>query len=84
MLNNLKYRFLKSEVGCHFLLQKIFPTQGLNLGVPHGRHCRQTLYGLSHQGRSHNLKYKFKKRVSQDSEMWNVDNTGGPESHGRT
>ena len=28
---------------CHFLLQGIFPTQGLP-------HCRQTLYSLSHQG----------------------------------
>ena len=34
-------------MGCHFLLQEIFPTQGLNLGFPH---CRQTLYCLSHQG----------------------------------
>ena len=34
-------------VGCHFLLQGIFPTQGSNLGLPH---CRQTLYQLSHQG----------------------------------
>jgi len=34
-------------VGCHFLLQEIFPTQGLNLGLPH---CRQTLYRLSYQG----------------------------------
>ena len=34
-------------VGCHFLLQGIFPTQGLNLGLPH---CRQILYCLSHQG----------------------------------
>ena len=34
-------------VGCHFLLQRIFPTQGLNPGLPH---CRQTLYHLSHQG----------------------------------
>ena len=34
-------------VGCHFLLQGIFPTQGLNRGLPH---CRQTLYHLSHQG----------------------------------
>ena len=34
-------------VGCHFLLQGIFPTQGLNPGLPH---CRQTLYRLSHQG----------------------------------
>ena len=35
-------------VGCHALLQGIFPTQGLNLGLPH---CRWTLYPLSHQGR---------------------------------
>ena len=34
-------------VGCHFLLQRIFPTQGSNLGFPH---CRQMLYHLSHQG----------------------------------
>ena len=33
-------------VVCHFRLQEIFPTQGLNLGLPH---CRQTLYRLSHQ-----------------------------------
>ena len=34
-------------VGCCFLLQGIFPTQGLNPGLPH---CRQMLYCLSHQG----------------------------------
>ena len=34
-------------VGCHALLQGIFPTQGLNLGL---LHCRQILYHLSHQG----------------------------------
>ena len=34
-------------VGCHFLLQEILPTQGLNPGLPH---CRQMLYCLSHQG----------------------------------
>ena len=34
-------------VGCHFLLQGIFPTQGSNPGLPHSR---QTLYPLSHQG----------------------------------
>ena len=34
-------------VGCHFLLPGIFPTQGLNPGLPH---CRQILYRLSHQG----------------------------------
>ena len=30
-----------TEVGCHFLLQGIFLTQGLNLGL---LHCRQFLY----------------------------------------
>ena len=36
-----------TRVGCHFLLQGIFPTQGSNLSL---LHCRQTLYHLSHQG----------------------------------
>ena len=36
-----------TEVGCHFLFQEIFSTQGLNLGV---LQCRLTLYHLSHQG----------------------------------
>ena len=34
-------------VGCHFLLQGIFLTQGSNPGLPY---CRQTLYRLSQQG----------------------------------
>ena len=34
-------------VGCHALLQGIFPTQGLSPGV---LHCRRILYWLSHQG----------------------------------
>ena len=34
-------------VGCYFLLQGIFPTQGLN---PALLHCRQILNQLSHQG----------------------------------
>ena len=34
-------------MGCHFLLQGIFLTQGLKPGLPHGR---QALYRLSHQG----------------------------------
>ena len=33
-------------VGCHALLQGIFPTQGSNQGV---LHCRRILYHLSHQ-----------------------------------
>ena len=34
-------------VGCHAILQGIFPTQGLN---PDLSHCRWILYHLSHQG----------------------------------
>ena len=38
-------------VGCHALLQEIFPIQGSNPGLPH---CRQIIffffYCLSHQG----------------------------------
>ena len=34
-------------VGCHFFLQRIFSTQGSNLGL---LHCRRILYHLSHQG----------------------------------
>ena len=37
------------RVDCPFLLQRIFPTQGLNSGLPH---CRWILYRLSHQGSS--------------------------------
>ena len=34
-------------MGCHFLLQEIFPTQALNLDL---LHCKHILYHLSHQG----------------------------------
>ena len=34
-------------VGCHALLGRIFPIQGLNPGLPH---CRLVLYQLSYQG----------------------------------
>ena len=34
-------------VGCHVLLEGIFPTQGWNSGL---LHCRWILYHLSHQG----------------------------------
>ena len=37
---------IRQLIICHFLLQDIFPTQELNLGL---LHCRQTLYLLSHQ-----------------------------------
>ena len=37
-------------MGCHSILQGIFPTQELNLGLPH---CRHSLYHLNHQGSPH-------------------------------
>ena len=37
-------------VGCHSLLQGIFPTQGLNAGL---LHSRQILNHLSHEGSPH-------------------------------
>ena len=45
----LSMRFSRQEyqVGCHSLLQRLFPTQGLNLSL---LHCRWILYCLSHQG----------------------------------
>ena len=36
----LCYSYKSTRVGCHFLLQGIFLTQGSNPGLPH---CRQTL-----------------------------------------
>ena len=42
-----------SGVGCLFLLQGIFPTQGSNPGL---LHCRRILYRLSHQGSPQGVK----------------------------
>ena len=47
-------------VGCHFLLQEIFPTQGLNPSLPH---CRLTLYLLSHQGSPEFLNYWWYSQI---------------------
>ena len=57
-------------VGCHFLLQGIFLTQGLNPGLTH---CRQTLYRLSHQGslfagrNTNNLRYADDTTLTEES-----------------
>ena len=44
-------------VGCHALLQGIFPTQGSKPGI---LHCRQILYHLSHQ-EAHILSHNKRK-----------------------
>ena len=43
LLHSWDFPGKNTGVGCHFLLQGIFPTQGSNSGLPH---CRQTLYHL--------------------------------------
>ena len=50
-------------VGCHFLLQGIFPTQGSNPGL---LHCRQILYHPSYQG-SPEITYLFKKVIKPNT-----------------
>ena len=51
LLSSWDFPGKNTGVGCHFLLQEIFLTQGSNLGL---LHCRQILYHLSHQGISIN------------------------------
>ena len=47
-------------VGSLSLLQGIFPTQGLNPGVPH---CRRILYQLNHRGSHNGEQFKVRKSV---------------------
>ena len=52
-------------VGCHALLQGIFPNQGSNPGL---LHCRQILYSLSHHGSPRRLEwvaYPFSRSSSK-------------------
>ena len=56
-------------VGSLSLLQGIFPTQGLNPGLPH---CRQILYQLSHQGSPQLLEwiaYPFSRGICQTQKL---------------
>ena len=52
-----------SGVGCPFLLQVVFPTQGSN---PRFLHCRWILYQLSHQGSPRNPWKSSKISAYQD------------------
>ena len=54
-------------VGCDFLLQGIFPTQGSNPGLSH---CRQTLYRLSHQGSPPVPKYGPTSALAKAPPSW--------------
>ena len=64
-------------VGSLSLLQGIFPTQGLNPGLPH---CRQVLYQLSHQGSPRILEwvaYPFSRGSFQPGNQSGVSCTAG-------
>ena len=64
-------------VGSLFLLQGIFPTQGLKPGLPH---CRQILYQLSHKGRPSILEwvaYPFSRGSSQPRNRTGVSCVAG-------
>ena len=70
--------------GSHSLLQGTFPTQELNLGLPH---CRQILYHLSHQGSTvkclrpaTSLCHK-KKKSQRENKMGSPRDTGGKKKH---
>ena len=62
-------------MGCHFFLQRIFPTQGSN---PDLLHCRQTLYHLSHQGSLISEWVKSLSHVQLFATPWTVAHQAPP------
>ena len=62
-------------MGCHALLQGIFPTQGSNPGL---RHCRQSLGPPSHQGRELFIKIWLKCRFLQEAPPLAPETSSGP------
>ena len=68
---------IREWAGSLSLLQGIFPTQGLNPGLPH---CRQILYQLSHKGSPRILEwvaYPFSSRSSQPRNQTRVSCIAG-------
>ena len=66
-----------TRVGCHALLQGLFPTQGSNPSLPH---CKQILYLLSHQGCPRILEwiaYPFSRGSSQPRNQTRVSCIAG-------
>ena len=64
-------------LGCHALLQGIFPTQGLDPGLSH---CRRILYHLSHQGSPWILEwvaYPFSRGSAQPRDQTGVSHIAG-------
>ena len=68
LLRPWDFQSKSTGVGCHFLLQGIFPTQGSNPGPSH---CRQMLYGLCHQGSPQKLlRYNLNKMQDFFNVFW--------------
>ena len=64
----MEFSSQESGVGCHFLLQGIFSTQGSNPGL---LYCRLILYSLNHQGSpiSMVISYSLVKFYSRDLDI---------------
>ena len=63
-------------MGCHALLQEIFPTKGSNPGLPH---CRRIVYQLTHKGSPKILEWVavgFSKRFSAPRNQTSVSCIG--------
>ena len=54
-------------VGCHALLQGIFPSQGSNPGI---LHCRKILYHLSHQGSPYIYPNHTERWTDRQTDCW--------------
>ena len=65
-----------TEVGCHALLQEIFPIQRSNQCLLYLLHCRQILYLLSHQG-SPKSQTELKKQTLISCVQQSVSSTEG-------
>ena len=77
LLHPWDYVAKSTGVGCHFLLQGIFPTQGSNPGLPH---CRQTLYHPSHSSTDTGSESHTHNSLAPTSKMsYHGKNLGKPE-----
>ena len=67
-------------MGSLALLQRIFPTQGWDPGLPH---CGRILYQLSHKGSPTREEEFVKERAFQTRNMWGSYGGAGPVSNSR-
>ena len=73
IFNGIYFPGKSTGVGCHFLLQGFFLTQGSNLAL---LHYRQTLYRLSHEGSLYGIhinlqnQFGFGKKMKADCSEW--------------